>query len=62
MFRIASIHNSYLVQHDHSPGNLEVKTLIRRDDGPWIPNSPVTISEHPDDFLVVLPPGGREYQ
>ncbi|XP_078338073.1 uncharacterized protein LOC111133637 isoform X1 [Crassostrea virginica] len=42
-------------------GNLEVKTLIRRDDGPWIPNSPVTISEHPDDFLVVLPPGGREY-
>lgn len=43
-------------------GNPEIKILVRKNDGPWVPSNPVTISERPEDSVLVLPPGGREYQ
>lgn len=43
-------------------GNPKIKILVRKNDGPWVPSNPVTISERPEDSVLVLPPGGREYQ
>ncbi|XP_061163086.1 uncharacterized protein LOC133172252 [Saccostrea echinata] len=43
-------------------GKTNMKILVRRDNGPWVPSNPVVIPERPDDLVVVLPSGGCEFQ